>query len=311
MSDPLPSTALFRSPGEMRTVFGSAALLLTLILTLWLGWPRLADELTGLVSDDFRSSRSVQDFARMGKGHAPAACSDVAAQDALGDLVSRLAASEPRLAGVKVVAVDLPDINAYTLADRRIVVTSGLLQDVESGDELAMILGHELGHVLHDDDVREWLRGYPAGILARAIGPAFSIYLSAGNSLVGRAYSRDVEREADLAGVGLVKSAHIRADRAARFFARHLDTDQTAQALNLRSFLSTHPADAERINLMTGAELAQGEPALGDAAFDRVVRICGSAPPPREVADPRRALETEQMREQLRDSLHDMAAPVR
>ena len=45
-------------------------------------------------------------------------------------------------------------MNAVALPGGNIVVFAGLLKEIKSENELAMILGHELGHFAHRDHLR-------------------------------------------------------------------------------------------------------------------------------------------------------------
>ncbi|NOQ42039.1 MAG: M48 family metalloprotease, partial [Desulfuromusa sp.] len=78
---------------------------------------------------------------------------------------------------------DTEDINAIALPGGNIVLFSGLLELMESENELAMVLAHELGHFAH----RDHLRG-----LGRGLGVAVAATLlfgeeSAASSLVSKA----------------------------------------------------------------------------------------------------------------------------
>ncbi len=44
--------------------------------------------------------------------------------------------------------VDMPDVNAFAVPDGYIFVYRGLLAYLESEDQLAAVIGHEIGHVV-------------------------------------------------------------------------------------------------------------------------------------------------------------------
>jgi predicted Zn-dependent protease len=67
---------------------------------------------------------------------------------------------------------------------------------------------------------------------------------SAAADLVGRAYDRDQEREADQAGRALLQSVGVEPRAMASFFARMREQGELPGALQ---FLSTHPSHDERI----------------------------------------------------------------
>ena len=58
-----------------------------------------------------------------------------------------------------VYVTEVDDINAIALPGSNIIVFSGLLQNIQSENELVMVLGHELGHYAHKDHLRGLGRG--------------------------------------------------------------------------------------------------------------------------------------------------------
>ena len=81
------------------------------------------------------------DFGRNG-------CADPAGSAALDQLVRRIDAADPM---IDVHVVRLSMVNAVTLPGGRIVIFNGLLKAAQSPDEVAGVIGHELGHVRHHD----------------------------------------------------------------------------------------------------------------------------------------------------------------
>lgn len=98
-------------------------------------------------------------------------------------------------------------------------VYSGLLDYVETEDELAYVLGHELGHVYYDDSKKSRIRygvtmavAIAAGIAVgastnskRGAGAAGAAAL--GGSLVNRKVSKHAEARADIAGIDFMTRA--------------------------------------------------------------------------------------------------------
>ena len=122
-------------------------------------------------------------------------------RDRLEPLLARLAPAPPRPAlGV----LEAPELNALALPGRAILVTRGLLDEVDD-DELAFVLAHELAHLDHRDNLRGLGRGL---VLAAALS---LLGLDSGASpadlagLVSRVsltrYSRGRELAADAAAV--------------------------------------------------------------------------------------------------------------
>lgn len=136
--------------------------------------------------------------------------------------------------------VDQKVPNAFALPGGKIYVSRGLLALVESEDELAGVLGHEIAHAAE--------RHSAARIdYSRRLSP-FSIgYLRAGAIA---AYSREQEHDADRGGQ--IMAAHAGYDPAgiARFL-RKLDASERYEVgwSRLPYFLATHPTSPKRAAL--------------------------------------------------------------
>ncbi len=139
--------------------------------------------------------------------------------------------------------------NAMALPGGLVIVTQGLLDQVESENELAFVLGHELGHFKNRDHIRA---------LGRAI--VFSLFFAAiTDSDVGgvgitvadlalRGFSRKQETSADEFGLTIVNAEYGHVNEASRLFLRW-DTDGDLVD-DIVSYLSTHPNPGDRVEEM-------------------------------------------------------------
>jgi metalloendopeptidase OMA1, mitochondrial len=152
-------------------------------------------------------------------------------------------------------------LNALCLPAGKVAVFTGLLRIVESDDELAAVVGHEIAHALahHASERLAW--NPPDAEALRAAGMSLSNLtasqrgrliglLSAGASLDSLAYNRFQESEADHIGVFLMTFAGYDPEAAIRFWERM--REYTAGAIRVPEFLSDHPADARRIAQLRG-----------------------------------------------------------
>lgn len=115
------------------------------------------------------------------------------------------------------------EINALALPGGHIVVFSGLVEQVESENELAMVLAHELGHFAHRDHLERLGRGLGltvATMLVFGEDSAVSRLVSNLFLVTESSYSRQQESEADRFGLDLLVSSYGHAGGAADFFAR-------------------------------------------------------------------------------------------
>jgi predicted Zn-dependent protease len=151
-------------------------------------------------------------------------------------------------------------VNAFALPGGYLGVHLGLIAIVSSRDELASVLGHELSHVTQRHISRlmakqgqqaPWMIGAMIlGVLAAGKNA------DAGNALIvgGQAvsaqnqlnFSRDMEREADRVGFGIMTQAGFEAQG----FVSMFDKLQQASRLNDNGaypYLRSHPLTTERI----------------------------------------------------------------
>lgn len=151
-------------------------------------------------------------------------------------------------------------VNAFALPGGYIGVHFGLLAMTSTPDELASVLAHELSHVtqrhiarmISQQSRQSWvsLASMVLGILAAGRNPQAAqamIYGGQAVAVQGQLnFSRDMEREADRVGFGVLGSAGFDPSGMAEMF-EHL---QQASRLNDDGsfpYLRTHPLTTERI----------------------------------------------------------------
>ena len=151
--------------------------------------------------------------------------------------------------------LDSPVVNAFALPGGYVYVTRGLLAHVEDEAQLAVVLGHEVGHVAARHASKRAFQQQlgTLGLIGTAIGgsllglPGDQI-LQAGSTvtqLMFLRYGRDDERESDDLGVEYAALNNYAAGHGASFFSTlKRISDTSGQAIP--SFLSTHPDPGER-----------------------------------------------------------------
>jgi len=154
--------------------------------------------------------------------------------------------------------LDSPVVNAMALPGGYIYVTRGLLAHLDNEAQLAVVLGHEIGHVLARHASRRaasaqlgQLGLIGAAVLGGVVGggdvaEGILNYGGAGVQLLFLSYGRNDEREADRAGVAYAEFAGYDAAEAADFFGSLARLTQQGGGSGIPSFLSTHPDPGER-----------------------------------------------------------------
>jgi predicted Zn-dependent protease len=172
----------------------------------------------------------------------------------------RVAAHSPLAADYTFQVVDLPDPNAFSLPGGFVYVSRGLLALMNGEDELAGVLGHEVGHIAARHAVQRVSRAAPIAIVSGVgaavtgmVSPTLGTVVGGVGSLTNEAllapYGRDQEREADRVGAELgAKAGWDPAGLAAalRTLAREDALAEKKRSAG-RTFFSTHPALPERV----------------------------------------------------------------
>jgi predicted Zn-dependent protease len=112
---------------------------------------------------------------------------------------------------------DPQTINAFALPGGQIFITKGLLDRMQTEEELAGVLGHEVGHVIHRHAAEQIAKSQLGASLAQAVGVAASDGSDGGqraamiaamvNQVVQLRYGRAAESESDRYGIDEMASA--------------------------------------------------------------------------------------------------------
>lgn len=142
--------------------------------------------------------------------------------------------------------VDSEEINALALPGGHIMVFSGLVEQAESENELAMVLAHELGHFAHRDHLRRLGRGLGLTVATMMLFGENSAAsdLASKLFLVSEShYSREQESAADRFGLDLLVASYGHAGGATDFF------DRVGKKAGSRVpyLLASHPHPQDRI----------------------------------------------------------------
>ncbi len=147
--------------------------------------------------------------------------------------------------------LDEESVNAGA-SSGQVAVTYGLMRFIQSDDELAAILGHELAHIVRGHigkrtgtDLASVLLGIAAGYGVESISPGSGDIVMRGISgAFSSLYSREFEREADYFGIIYTYHAGFNIEAGIDVWERF--AIEVPKSMT-RDFFSTHPASTERL----------------------------------------------------------------
>jgi predicted Zn-dependent protease len=211
--------------------------------------------------------------------------------------------------------VDANEPNAYALPGGKISITRGLVSKMESEDQLASVLGHEIGHVTAKHAVvsasRQQLLGAVLGVggaVLQSTGTsgagAIQLASQIGATLLVQKYSRDQERQADELGMKYMTAAGYNP----RAFVETMEILQAAakrEPSKFETLFASHPVTSERIQtarerLSTGYPEAQTRATQTEEFRRAISQLRDEAPAfaladeAKELAKNRRAREAEE-----------------
>jgi predicted Zn-dependent protease len=207
-----------------------------------------------LVSDETVRAMGLEAWQALRRDIAPSG--DRQAAQALQEVASQLlAAVQEREDAWEVVLFASPQVNAFALPGNKIGVFEGMLSVTQNRDQLAAIVGHEIGHLKenhgqermdaaaakeHGLKALTWLLQWGEVDFAAEIAAALGVGLEFGLLLP---YSRRHELEADRYGILAMDKAGFDPQEAVALW-RNMEA---ATERRVPEFLATHPAPASRI----------------------------------------------------------------
>jgi predicted Zn-dependent protease len=151
-------------------------------------------------------------------------------------------------------AVEHKMVNAVALPGGYIFVTKGMLEKLQTEAQLASILAHEIVHVTARHSSAAMSRQIGLSLVLIGLGAAgANIPQDAGRAaglawqLIGLKYSRENEREADLAGLDYMVAAGYNPYGAVELHQMLQEQDKVRPI----EFLSSHPSPENRIISLT------------------------------------------------------------
>lgn len=278
----IPKSAMMRIAGWGLGAVASVILIMFVII------PALSNTLATMIPVEREVALGRQSLKQIerfvgGRKKGDLICKSEPGQAALEKMTARLAAhaNSPYPVSVRVFDTQMP--NAFAVPGGHIVLFNGLIKDAKSPEEVAGVLGHEMGHVVHRDPTRLTLRSAGSvGILGMVFGDfaGGTAALVIAERLIAADYSQDAESDADGFAHDLMADAGLPSAPLADFFESLIA--EFGESNGLLSHIASHP------DLSARAAQARAADVIGEAAFEPVLtasewqdlrQICGKDDP--------------------------------
>jgi predicted Zn-dependent protease len=214
----------------------------------------------------------------------------------LGDSIARLT-SRGNL-DWRFFIVDSKEVNAFAVPGGFIYINRGLIERTDRMDEVAGVLGHEIGHVVRRHTVQQMEKAQGANIgvtlacvltsvcNSQIAGAAINL---AGGAVFAR-FSRQDELEADNEGINNVVRAGINPQGIVTMFQK-LIAERRSRPGGVEAWFRTHPLEEDRIaavqariNQIPPATLARlGTDTRNFHTFKARLQSLPPSPPPRQL----------------------------
>ncbi len=154
----------------------------------------------------------------------------------------------------KFFVVNLDQVNAFSLPGGFIYVNRGLIETTDRLDELAGVLGHEIGHVIQRHAVKQMQKSQKIGVVATIACTLTSLCESGvgraavniGGSAVIARYSRKDELEADSEAVENVLRAGFDPEGVPALFEKLIRQREVNPSI-VEGWFATHPLEESRV----------------------------------------------------------------
>lgn len=144
---------------------------------------------------------------------------------------------------IRVYVLNSHEVNAFALPDRQMVIYTGLIEKTEQPEALSGVIAHEMAHIEKEHVMKSLIREIGLGVLFALISGQSDVSLMADiiQMVSSSAFSREMEKEADLLGVSYLIESQINPKPFANFM-RELSQNE----FSTLKWISSHPMSKER-----------------------------------------------------------------
>ena len=204
----------------------SAGAVASVLVIMFVILPRLSDQLATMIPVERETVIGDASMAQIhqflgGSEENDLTCKNPAGLAALEKMTARMVGDTeiPYDLNVRVFKHEM--INAFAVPGGNVVLFEGLLDAARTPEEVAGVLGHEVGHVVNRDPMRLTLRSAGSvGILGMVFGDFAGGFMALAltEKLISAQYSQGAEADADVFAHELMADANLPAASFAEFF---------------------------------------------------------------------------------------------
>jgi predicted Zn-dependent protease len=189
--------------------------------------------------------------------------------------------------------VDSKEVNAFAVPGGYVYVNRGLIERTGAMDELAGVLGHEIGHVVrrHSIQQMEKQQGAQVGVTLACVltsicnSQVAQAGINIGASAVFAKFSRQDELEADQEAITNTVRANINPEGIVSMFQKLID-ERNSRPSAVEGWFATHPLEEDRIRAaqatINAIPASQRNGTRNTSNYASFVARVRSLPPPRQ-----------------------------
>ncbi|MEM7177246.1 MAG: M48 family metallopeptidase [Pseudomonadota bacterium] len=268
--------------GVRRAVFWGGGAVCAVLLMVFVIVPALATHLAQMIPparEQQVGNAVAKQVQRMFESDGGARyCESAEGLAALDTMRSRLTEDLDLRYPLRIDVLDHKLVNAFALPGGRIILFRGLLHEADSPEEVAGVLAHEIGHVIHQDPTVGVLRAAgTAGMLGLLLGDVFggTVVVAASDAVVNASYQREAEQRADEVAYTMLTEAGLPTKPFASFFERL--AKEGNERTGILKYLASHPDLAVRAKRAAAADQIGDQsytPILSDRDWVALREIC-------------------------------------
>lgn len=147
---------------------------------------------------------------------------------------------------IKVHVIYNSEVNAFALPDSNLIVYTGLIAYCKNADEMAGVMGHEIGHIVEGHVMKKLVKEIGLAMLGVLVGgnSGSEVLVEVFKTLTSTSFDRSQEREADRLAAEYMLKANLDPEHLANFMFRLSQEDEAFP--EYLEWVSTHPDSKDR-----------------------------------------------------------------